>query len=73
VVSGSVQAQGKRENPESTEYYDRRDEPQTGAQLFSLPLWPHHTKSWFHISAAACRTKVGAFTTTADIQLINPE
>jgi hypothetical protein len=47
----------------------RRHQPQIGAQLFSLPLWPHRTKAWNHIGAAARQIDIGAFTTTADIYM----
>ena len=64
AVSGAVQPQGKREKPKRAEYYDGRDQPQIGAQLFSLPPRPHHIKPWHHTSAAAHRTNVEGFTAT---------
>ena len=69
MVSGSVQPQGEREKPKRAEDYDGRDQPQIGAQLFSLPLRPHHIEPWHHISAAARRTSFLRFSITADIQV----
>jgi hypothetical protein len=62
-----VQSQREHKKSERTENYDRRDQPQIGAQLFSPPLRPHHIKAWHHISAATRRTDIEAFTITADI------
>ena len=44
MVSGSIQLQRNREQSQRTEYNDGRNQPQIGAQLFSLPLWPHRNK-----------------------------
>ncbi|MGA8252564.1 MAG: hypothetical protein WB989_18595 [Mycobacterium sp.] len=66
-----VEPEGNPEKPERTEYQGGRNQPQIGAQLFSLPLWPRHAKPWHHLGAAARRTGNIAFTTTADIQLTN--